>query len=89
MVRTIAILCSQLMAAPILSEAVETRGRGPVDRAAFACRDISRSTVLQRVCYDDARHDLIVSVNGSYDRYCGVPADTVAALMGAPSMGSS
>ncbi|MCP3466115.1 MULTISPECIES: KTSC domain-containing protein [unclassified Bradyrhizobium] len=87
MVRTIAILLSQLMAAPIVSETVEIRGCGRVDLAAFACRDISRSTVLQRVCYDVSENDLIVAVNGTYDRYCSVPADTVAALMGAPSMG--
>ncbi|WP_371930107.1 KTSC domain-containing protein [Bradyrhizobium sp. CCGUVB1N3] len=29
----------------------------------------------------------MVAVNGTYDRYCGVPPHTVAALMGAPSMG--
>jgi hypothetical protein len=28
-----------------------------------------------------------VAVEGVYDRYCGVPVDTVERLLGAPSMG--
>ncbi|MET4739050.1 hypothetical protein ABIF73_003189 [Bradyrhizobium japonicum] len=43
--------------------------------------------MLQRVCYDRARQDLIVAVNGAYDRYCGVTADTAERLLDAPSMG--
>jgi hypothetical protein len=43
--------------------------------------------VLQRVCYDRAQQALIVAVGGVYDRYCGVPVDTVQRLLGAPSMG--
>ena len=31
------------------------RGRGTVDLATFACTDTPRSTVVQRVCYDEAR----------------------------------
>jgi hypothetical protein len=87
MVRALAILLTQLMTAPVVSEMIEVRGRGDVDLATFECRDINRSTVLQRVCYDRVRNDLIVAVRGSYDRYCGVPVDLVERLMGAPSMG--
>ena len=75
------------MAAPIVSETVDVRGRGGVDLMTFECRDINRSTVLQRVCYDPARNDLVVAIGGAYERYCGVPAETVERLMGAPSMG--
>ena len=75
------------MAAPVVSETVEIRGRGEVDLASFECRDINRSTILQRVCYDRTRKDLIVAVRGSYDRYCAVPGNVVERLMGAPSMG--
>ena len=86
-VRALAVLLAQLAAAPIVSETVETGERRFVDLGTFECRDITRSTVLQRVCYDRARRDLIVAIDGQYDRYCGVAAETVDSLLGAPSMG--
>ncbi|MBR0775801.1 KTSC domain-containing protein [Bradyrhizobium diazoefficiens] len=87
MVRALAILLAQLMTAPVVSETVETTERQFVDLGTFECRDINRSTVLQRVCYDRAQQDLVVAVRGAYQRYCGVAPDTVQRLLGAPSMG--
>ncbi|MCP3374229.1 KTSC domain-containing protein [Bradyrhizobium cajani] len=87
MVRALALLLAQFAAAPIVSETIETGERRPIDLATFECRDISRSTVLQRVCYDRAQQNLIIAINGTYDRYCGVDSDTVDRLLGAPSMG--
>lgn len=87
MVRALAILLAQLMGAPIVSETIETGERRPVDLGSFECRDITRSTVLQRVCYDRAQQDLIVAINGRYDRFCDVPAETVERLLNAWSMG--
>ncbi|TGN80473.1 KTSC domain-containing protein [Bradyrhizobium yuanmingense] len=86
MVRALILLLAQLADTPIVSEAVET-GERLVDLQTFECRDITRSTVLQRVCYDRAQQDLIVASNGAYHRYCGVTADTVERLLGASSMG--
>ena len=86
-VRALAMLLAQLMTAPVVSETVETAERHFVDLGTFECRDITRSTVLQRVCYDRAQQDLVVAVGGAYDRYCAVTADTVERLLGAPSMG--
>ncbi|MES1148649.1 MAG: KTSC domain-containing protein [Bradyrhizobium guangdongense] len=87
MVKVIAVLLAQLLTAPIVSESVEIGGRDEIDLASFECRDINRSTVLQRVCYDPTERDLVIAINGTYDRYCGVPARTVDSLLGAPSMG--
>ena len=87
MVRALAILLAQLATAPIVSETVETADHRLVDLKTFECRDITRSTVLQRVCHDPAQQHLIVAANGAYDRYCGVMANTVERLLGAPSMG--
>ena len=87
MVRALALLLVQLATAPIISETIETAERRLVDLDGFERRDITRSTVLQRVCYDRAQQDLIVAINGRYDRYCGVAAETVDNLLGAPSMG--
>ena len=87
MVRAFVLLLAQLAGTPIVSETVETGEHRLVDLQTFECRDITRSTVLQRVCYDRAQQDLIVASHGAYDRYCGVTAETVERLLGAPSMG--
>jgi len=63
------------------------RDRGPVDLGTFECRDINRSTIIQRVCYDRAQRQMIVGIKGSYDQYCGLPVQTFDDFMSAPSMG--
>jgi|SRR4051812_42387065 hypothetical protein len=83
----IATLLLQLFAAEIGSETINVRDRGPVDLRAFECRDINRSSIVQRVCYDHEQHIMIVGIRGAYDLYCDLPAETFNALMGAPSMG--
>jgi hypothetical protein len=87
MVRAATALLLSLFAAPITSEKVEVRGRAAVDLATFECRDINRSTVVQRVCYAAAQRTLLVEVRGAYQQFCNVPAETYAAFMVAPSMG--
>ena len=87
MVRAAAAIFMHLLATPVVSETIDVSGRSTVDLNSFECRDISRSSILQRVCYDRAQRRLIVAVKGAYDQYCGLPAETFAALMAAPSMG--
>jgi len=87
MVRTAAALLMHLLAAPVISETIEVRNRGAVDLGTFECRDVTRSSVLQRICYDAAQRYLIVDVKGVYDQYCDLPIATFDGLMGAPSMG--
>ena len=76
-----------LLATPVVSETIDVGGRGAVDLNGFECRDITRSSILQRVCYDPAQRALIVAVRGTWDQYCDLPAETFDALMAAPSMG--
>ena len=87
MIRAAANLIALLLTAPLGSETVEVRERGAVDLAPFECRDITRSSLIQRVCYDRARHYLIVGIRGSYDGYCELPQQTFDSFMTAPSMG--
>ena len=69
------------------TEMVDVRDRGTVDLATFECRDINRSTLIQRVCYDRAERTMIVGIKGRYDQYCGLTAQAFDSLMTAPSMG--
>ena len=87
MIRAATSFILLLLTAPIGNEAVDVRDGGTVDLGSFECRDINRSTVIQRVCYDPAQRALIVGVGGHYIRYCELPAATFEAFMAAPSMG--
>jgi hypothetical protein len=86
MVRAAALILS-LLAAPIGPETVDLGNSTTVDLSIFECRDINRSTIVQRVCYSAGERTLLVAVRGSYQHYCGVPTETFDALMNAPSMG--
>ena len=87
MVRAAAAIFMHLLATPVVSETIDVGDRESVDLKNFECRDITRSSIVQRVCYDREQSRLIVAVNGAYDQYCNLPAATFDALMGAPSMG--
>ena len=87
MVRAATALFLSLFAAPFAPETVDVRGRGAVDLKTFECRDINRSTIVQRVCYDAMQSTLLVAVRGGYQQYCNLSAETYAAFMDAPSMG--
>ncbi|MGF6309255.1 hypothetical protein ABIB82_002691 [Bradyrhizobium sp. i1.8.4] len=86
MVRAAALILS-LISLPIGAETVDLGNSTTVDLSTFECRDINRSTIVQRVCYSAGERTLLVAVRGSYQHYCGVPVETFDALMNAPSMG--
>jgi len=87
MVRTATTLLLHLFTADVGSDAVDVRDRGIVDLKTFDCRDINRSSLIQRVCYDRAQSYLLVSIKNVYDQYCDLPPPAFDGLMGAPSMG--
>jgi len=87
MIRIATSLIALLLTAPVGSETVDVRDRGSIDLATFECRDINRSSLIQRVCYDQAQRTLIVAIKGSYDDYCELPQQTFENFMTAPSMG--
>jgi hypothetical protein len=87
MIRSIATMLALFCTSPLAMETVEVHGRGEIDLTPFACTDTPRSTVVQRVCYDEARRRLLVNVGGAYSEYCRLPAATFEAFAVAPSMG--
>src|SRR4030088_2723245 len=66
MIRTATALILHIFTAEVGSEPVDVRDRGTVDLGTFECRDINRSSLIQRVCYDRAQNYLIISVKGTY-----------------------
>ena len=69
------------------AETVNVESRGAVDLAPFACQDITRSSIVSRVCYDAANHTMIVQLNSIYSQYCDVPEPARDSFLNAPSMG--
>ena len=69
------------------AETVNVERRGAVDLTPFACQDITRSSLVSRVCYDAAKRSMIVQVKTIYSQYCDVPEATRDGFLNAPSMG--
>ncbi len=69
------------------AETVHVERRGATDLASFACHDITRSTLINRVCYDAADHSMIIQVNALYFQYCNIPPATLDTFLNASSMG--
>ena len=76
-----------MASAPAVAETVAVKYRGPVDLAPFNCESITRSSLVNRLCYDSREHYVIVNLTGTYYHYCEVPPSAVAAWRGADSMG--
>ena len=84
----IAFIIALLFAAPWEeAESVDVRYRGPVNLKSFDCQDITRSSLIERVCYDEANRHMVVRRNAVHDQYCELPKDVVVAFLNAPSMG--
>jgi hypothetical protein len=69
------------------AETVNVEHRGAVDLKPFACQDITRSSLVNRVCYDAPNQTMIVQLNSVYSKYCDVPEATRDRFLNAPSMG--
>jgi hypothetical protein len=70
-------------ALPAGAESVYVKYRGEVDLKSFNCTDVSRSSFIQRVCYDQRNEYMLISLNGTFYHYCEIGAATVSALMSA------
>ncbi len=69
------------------AEIVNVKDRGAVDLKPFNCQDITRSSVVSRVCYDAESRRMLVQRHAVYRQYCELPKHTVDAFLNAPSMG--
>jgi KTSC domain len=86
--RTLAILLISLAGASWTdAETVAVENRGTVNLKPFACQDITRSSLVNRVCYNTSDRSMIVQMNAVYFQHCGVPQATLDTFLNAPSMG--
>jgi hypothetical protein len=84
----LAVILALVFTAPWeAAEIVDVRDRGAVDLKPFNCQDITRSSVISRVCYDTESRRMLVQRHAVYQQYCDLPKDTLDAFLSAPSMG--
>jgi hypothetical protein len=69
------------------AETVDVEYRGAVDLKPFACHDITRSSLINRVCYDATNRHMIVQLNSAYFQHCEIPQAMLDTFLNAPSMG--
>ena len=69
------------------AETIDVKYYGKLDLAPFACTDVSRSSFINRACYDKAKRFMVVQLKTTYYPYCEMPATTYEAFLAAPSMG--
>jgi hypothetical protein len=61
--------------------------RGPLDLAPFDCQDVTRSSLVNRVCYDKHEQYMIIKLRDTDYHYCEIPAGIVSELRSAESIG--
>src|SRR3979411_708323 len=69
------------------AEIVDVKDRGAVDLKPFNCQDITRSSVISRVCYDTESRHMLVLRHAAYHQYCDLPNAPPGRFPNAPSMG--
>ena len=69
------------------AETIDVKYYGSLDLKPFACTDVTRSSFINRACYDKAKQFMVVQLKGTYYPYCEMPAATYDAFLNASSMG--
>ena len=70
------------------AESVFVKYRGIVSLASFKCTDVTKSSVVERVCYDASNQYMIIKLSGTYYNYCEIPGTKVRDLLAADSIGT-
>src|SRR5438128_10220881 len=56
------------------AETIDVKYYGKLDLAPFACTEVTRSSFINRACYDKANQFMVVQLKTVYYPYCEVPA---------------
>jgi hypothetical protein len=84
----VALAGAALLTAPGASaETVVIKYRGPVDLTRMSCVTITRSSPINRLCYDCKEKYVVVQLDATYYHDCGVPADVISNWRAAQSIG--
>jgi hypothetical protein len=85
--RTLVAATIAALSCPAVAETIDVKYAGQVDLGSYVCQPITRSSLVNRVCYDVGALLMIVLLRSTYYAYCDVPEDLVARFYAANSMG--
>jgi hypothetical protein len=74
-----------LMCQIATAETVQVKYHGLVSLDAFACKDVTESSDVSRVCYDKAERYMVIRLKTTYYHYCEIDAATAKGLENASS----
>jgi hypothetical protein len=80
-------LCVLVGSPSAWAETIDVKYYGKLDLTPFACTDITRSSFVNRTCYDKTKRFMVIQLKSTYYPYCEIPAATYEAFLAAPSMG--
>jgi len=69
------------------AETIDVKYYGKLAVAPFACADITRSSFINRACYDQTNQFMVVQLRLVFYPYCEIPAAAYQTFLDAPSMG--
>ena len=66
---------------------VDVKYRGPVSLAPFSCEAVTKSSAIQKVCYDQENSYMLINLNGNWYHHCSIDQKTVSNLLKSESLG--
>lgn len=69
------------------AETVQVKYQGPVVLDTFECSDISRSSLVKRVCYQSGAQYMVIRLRSTYYHYCEIGSGVINDFMEVKSMG--
>jgi KTSC domain len=87
MLRFVLIIAWLAGASWAAAETIDVKYYGKLDLAPFACTDITRSSFINRACYDKTQQFMVVQLRSAYYPYCEMAPTIFDAFLAAPSMG--
>lgn len=72
-----------LIASTAQAERVAVKFRGSLDLRHHKCTDVAKGNLIRRVCYNRAKHYMVLKLRDTYYHYCAVDPKTVAKLLSA------
>ncbi|WP_315724843.1 MULTISPECIES: KTSC domain-containing protein [unclassified Bradyrhizobium] len=88
MYRVAVVIAASLAGASwAMAEVIDVKYYGKLDLAPFSCTEVTRSSLVNRACYDKSQQFMVVQLRSVYYAYCEMPPATFEAFLAAPSMG--
>jgi hypothetical protein len=86
--KLILMLIFSAISSAAIAESVYVKYRGNLDLKTFQCEWVTKSSMVNRLCYDPKEQYAIVNLKGTYYHYCEIPSNIISDWRKASSMGS-